>query len=567
MSIRTYIANSDNKVSNIGTTYKQSGMKTICMSNNAVVVDLLNQLQGSQIASMYKSVSFGNNVLSISNNCCRGFTNLEYVQFGNKLKHIGDNAFYDDAKAKEASFPASLTCIGNNAFYNCASLASVSFSSTQLSIGSNAFYGSGIQSLSLTATSTGEAAFSQSKSLAEVNFTGQLAAKQFQNCTNLAKVSLANCTSIPANAFSGCTSLTSFTISNPASLERIEDEAFSGCTGLPHFGVNFSNFNIQYIGKSFIYGNTQMKTLTLASTISQLSQLNPQWLGGSSIASVKFNGMDSTYMEAHSAEFTSFGAPNSIVFESSDGTQYKLNENGKGLRKNEFKAYLITVAISNNTPENILYGMFLDNSRFLSMVDSVYSGNRKSIIIGKKQLGDGNNWAAKTANVKPAQNYPLATVASLDEAFDAAYKSGAEFLIFMFSDHGETTNICLYNSTGTGYAKYTYDRLYKNFARFKAVYAFLCCCYPNFASKDFDQYSTTTKALIWCGSEKDRLTEMTYDRGHNFMTRLENKFSSSYTYVQQWNRIKTPKLDGNQPQQYIYNNFDVNQSFLTYKGQ
>lgn len=77
--------------------------------------------------------------------------------------------------------------------------------------------------------------------------------------------------------------------------------------------------------------------------------------------------MTSTYMESHKSEFSAFGANmNTMMFESANGTKYKVDNNG--LVMLDARAYVISVAISNNSPSNILRGMYNDSIRFINMV-------------------------------------------------------------------------------------------------------------------------------------------------------------------------------------------------------
>lgn len=198
------------------------------------------------------------------------------------------------------------------------------------------------------------------------------------------------------------------------------------------------------------YG-TKLTSLTLPVTISSVSQINSLFLAGSPVTYIKFLGMNSQYMERNKSVFSAFGAKiDTITLESSDGKKYKVDANG--LIFADMKVYVISIAISNNLTSNPLEGMYLDSERFISLVNDAYS-DKPELIAGITRLNDDG----------VSRSDGLGNVANLDAAFDKAKNSGADFLLFHFSDHGEKRignnggYIYLYNGS------YTYDKLFSKF--------------------------------------------------------------------------------------------------------
>ena len=228
--------------------------------------------------------------------------------------------------------------------------------------------------------------------------------------------------------------------------------------------------------------------MTLPPTISSPSQLNPNALAGSSIEYIKFLGMTSNYMESHRSEFSSFGADMSkMKFESSDGKKYKVDSTGLVIL--DAKVYIISVAISNNVSTNVLRGMYNDSTRFIDMVRRSYNDNPE-LIVGITRLNDNGTSGSDG----------LGTKDNLNSAFSRALAAGADFVIFHFSDHGNSKT-----SSGDGYlalygSKYTYQELFDQFRKFKNVFAILCCCYPNSTDSPFTPGANGTRALFWNAS-------------------------------------------------------------------
>lgn len=90
-----------------------------------------------------KTLSTGENVVSIGDGSFMGCTSLESVVFDSNLESIGDKAFANCSSIKGIKLPDSVKTIGNGSFANCAQLVTVDLGLGVTSIPSMAFIGSG----------------------------------------------------------------------------------------------------------------------------------------------------------------------------------------------------------------------------------------------------------------------------------------------------------------------------------------------------------------------------------------------------------------------------------------
>ena len=161
--------------------------------------------------------------------------------------------------------------------------------------------------------------------------------------------------------------------------------------------------------------------------------------------------MTTDYMLQHANEFTAFGANSEkLQLISSNGTPFKVTSSGLVILAHT--AYVITVALSNTMPSNRLKGMYKDSSRFTALVNKAYA-DMPELVLGNISLNDVN-----TSNSTAVGN-----IANLKNALETAVASGADMLLFLFSDHGLSNNIILYDNNATGYSSYAYGELFKYF--------------------------------------------------------------------------------------------------------
>ena len=175
--------------------------------------------------------------------------------------------------------------------------------------------------------------------------------------------------------FNNCSKLTSVSFSQFSSVKSIQRNAFAGCTSLSQIALE--NSSVTELG-SQVFINSGVKSIVLPATITSVSQIDKSFLAGSLITHVKFMGMTSQYMEQHKTEFTTFGRnEDDMIFQSSNGKEYKVNNDG--LISAEATVYIISVAIANSR-SNPLVGMYRDSQRFINLVNKAQSQGRKYLI-------------------------------------------------------------------------------------------------------------------------------------------------------------------------------------------
>jgi hypothetical protein len=235
-----------------------AGLKSIIIPDN--VTDIGDG--AFSFCTSLESVTIGSGVTSISDYMFEGCTSLETVIIGSNVDSIGYNAFQDCTSLEAITIPESVTFIGNRAFLNCTSLTSVTFESptppmfdnyifegvgglvtVNVPAGAGAAYEFEMQHLSgftvvesgggggwhfsngtltvstnagATAWRTGDVALADVTAVVIESGVTSIGDNAFQNCVNLAEVTLPNTlTSIGRRAFWN-TGLVSVTI--PASL-------------------------------------------------------------------------------------------------------------------------------------------------------------------------------------------------------------------------------------------------------------------------------------------------------------------------------------------------------------
>lgn len=558
MKTKTYIANSKHQLRNISNYYANAGTFHIKASNNIADVLFTNDQTNYDQAGQYQQITFGSNVLRIPDRCCYKFINMRFAGFaGKNISTIGNEAFYMCTSLQSidlAGLPQ-LSAIGQSAFESCENLRNVSFPSHAIELKAAAFKKCSIQSLNATfrSNAVNDEAFMGCTQLTSAVVAGALGVKMFSGCTSLANVSIgASIASLPTQCFMNCSQLMSLAMQDASSISYIGDGAFSGCTSLEHFALEETN--VAVLGSQVFFG-TKIASVACPQSIVSPSQISPFFLSGSNVRTMKFLGMTSSYMLQHASEFTSFGANmDKLQLISSDGVPFKVISSGIVVQMRT--AYVITVALSNTSSNNPLKGMYKDSARFNALVDKAYAGMQE-LILGRIALNDQN-----TPNSDGIGN-----TANLEQAFNTAIASGAEVLLFLFSDHGRNQNLMLYNNDATGNTNYNYSTLFAKFQKFKYVFAMFCCCYPNSpaSSQKFVPGENNTKALFWCPCLSSQQSLMTDDVGHDFITLLDENFDSSLTWDEQWSKIDVdymPYEEGWQiqkylrhPVQYNYNNF------------
>lgn len=127
------------------------------------------------------SVSIGNNVEKIPENCFSGDINLTSVIIGNNVKEIEYKAFENCTNLKSIKIPGSIKNISGKVFINCSKLESVELSYGLETIGKGAFFScSSLKNIIIP------------NSVKTIESTGWDGEHTFGNCDNLASVFIPN---------------------------------------------------------------------------------------------------------------------------------------------------------------------------------------------------------------------------------------------------------------------------------------------------------------------------------------------------------------------------------------
>jgi hypothetical protein len=215
-------------VSTIGTVaFNNTGLTSITIPNtvNSIGDSVFRGIPTLTSATFENGTAFSSLGTNIFNNC----TSLASVTLGNRVTTIADSMFQSCTSLTSFTIPSTVSAIGGGSFIY-SRLTSITIPNTVLTIGSDAFYD--VPTLTTVTFDSGSTAFSS------------LAGNTFNNCPNLATVTLGNrVTTISNGMFQGCTSLTSFTI--PRTVSAIGTNAFSGCANL--LTVTFSGLSLPAI--------------------------------------------------------------------------------------------------------------------------------------------------------------------------------------------------------------------------------------------------------------------------------------------------------------------------------
>lgn len=123
------------------------------------------------IPSKIKSITFGEEVETLSSSCCAGMSELTSVIIPNSVTTIGYRAFTGCSKLASVTIGNSVTSIGENAFQNCDALTSIDIPNSVTTIGQSAFYDCDVLAtvtIGCSVTSIGAQAFSECDKLANI---------------------------------------------------------------------------------------------------------------------------------------------------------------------------------------------------------------------------------------------------------------------------------------------------------------------------------------------------------------------------------------------------------------
>ena len=181
---------------------------------------------------------------------------------------------YSNLKKVTVAQNSVLQEIGEYAFYNCSNLAEFDVLNTIKIIGTGAFSNSGITTFNVPTTvmQMGQRVFENCEDLTSVTMYASIVGVPdytFYNCSNLSAIELAdNYTYIGQYAFYNCAKLeTEITIGSQ--VQEVRKYAYYGAYSVT--GINIIGASGLKIGEYAFYGNSRVTTLTLGSSIVEIS--------------------------------------------------------------------------------------------------------------------------------------------------------------------------------------------------------------------------------------------------------------------------------------------------------
>ena len=197
-----------------------------CSNLTSVIWNAKKCVNSGNFGSQVETFTFGDEVESIPDGCCREMNKLSSVTIPNSVTNIEDGAFYNCTSLTSVTIGNSVTSIGKYAFEYCSGLTSIEIPYNVTSIGSYAFYHcSYITSVIWNAWDCNS-----------YNFGSQVESFTFGNAVGV----------IPDNICKGMYKLTSIII--PDNVYSIGKSAFEGCSNLRKVYIGTSVQELKDIG-------------------------------------------------------------------------------------------------------------------------------------------------------------------------------------------------------------------------------------------------------------------------------------------------------------------------------
>lgn len=269
--------------------YDLSGqVKKIRVSDNLSSLDVVGSYDNAMLSSL-KVANIGQHVQELAPSCFINCRNLMRVKIPDGCGDLGDYAFYGcsslfDINCLNGQMTSSLANIGSHCFDGCNSLVDV-----KINLGR-----------SNRLTMIGEYAFANCSHLRSAEWTQApyIASHMFSGCSSLTSLNLYDSTNyVYPYGFAEIPNLISVRI--PKSLWFLNDNMFEGCGKLSSVIIedgNDSNTSsvMNQLGEWVFNKCSSLTEITLPKSITSFSQIDPNFLAGSSISSVRFNGIDSS---------------------------------------------------------------------------------------------------------------------------------------------------------------------------------------------------------------------------------------------------------------------------------
>ena len=270
--------------------YDLSGqVKKIRVSDNLSSLDVVGSYDNAVISSL-RSVQVGNAVKELSPSCFIGCKNLLKVSIPESCDTLGDYAFAGcsslyDINCLNGQMQTPLANIGSHCFDGCDSLKDV-----KINLGR-----------SNRLTMIGEYAFANCRNLRSADWTLApfIASHMFAGCTSLTSLNFSKPTTnyVYPYGFAEITNLPSAEI--PRSMWFLNDNMFEGCTALSSVtiqdGTDAETSSVMNQVGAWVFNKCpNVHSITLPRSITSFSQIDENFLAGSSISAVRLNGMDSS---------------------------------------------------------------------------------------------------------------------------------------------------------------------------------------------------------------------------------------------------------------------------------
>lgn len=269
--------------------YESSGVKKIRISDNLSSLDVVGTYDNSVVSAL-KSANVGSQVRELAPSCFVGCSNLLQVTLPEGCGDLGDYAFAGcsslyDINCLNGQMKTSLANIGSHCFDGCDSLVDV-----KINLGR-----------SNRLTMIGEYAFANCKRLrsAEWTLAPFIASHMFSGCSALTSLNFRNPTTNYVYPYGFAEIPNILSVQIPKCLWFLNDNMFEGCTNLSSVEIQDgpdaeTSSVMNQLGEWVFNKCPNLHEITLPRSITSFSQIDENFLAGSSISAVRFNGMDSS---------------------------------------------------------------------------------------------------------------------------------------------------------------------------------------------------------------------------------------------------------------------------------
>lgn len=560
--IRSYQANSNNKVINISYDYGyKNSNKQIRITNNVSEINILKDLS-EQYGKKLTSIQSSATIYRIGPNCCKNAINLESFTGNVNLSEIMNDAFSGCSKLQSIIACGNVKRIGNNAFKDCSRLNNVEIGWNEIySIGDNAFYNTAIKEVDIS-----------------LNDNSTNGSSIFQNCTQLQTINIGKNFIIKSNTFSGCSNLTKLSIESnygglegnqclgniaqiqqiviPSSTSGFPDRCFINDAKLNNISfTDYKDSKFKHIGNSAFSGCTVLTDIELPSSFNTVGCFGSNCFSGSNITTVTLYGFTDEYILNNKTSITNFGAGHEIIYVSSSGKKYIADENG--IKSSKTKVIICVNAINSEITDN--NARRWHNALLMFDILKGYVQNEDDIILMFNPLTNTGTDLSKYHYIEPSGE-------NLKNKLQEIINDGVENLIFFFEDHGGEKSMI---TSKMGTSNKTFWSYLKQIKGNK--FCIISCCHAGAQAEEAYDTGNVTNYLMWCAAPSSELSYRTpykckycNDSGHpsnKFTVSILKLFSGlkDKTYAEAWEVVS--KNYGKLGVKYS-NNFDESMTFL-----